>query len=472
MSEQLLRRFTAANIDNEIYIYLIPWMVDEIRKYAIIFHEWQQRNMKHDDKRFIDELAQNYIDFLFPPEYFPDNMILTTKITDYLKTRISNFNRNSHYVQIFHAVHSNQTGNDIEPNYFKNLGNLKNRILAAYLRVHINKDMPINDFRDKIGYKDKKKRLALSKANYGSINDEVLKTFPINRFPLKQNIKNYSLHTIAPKDTYMMDLMFDNHNEFCYLVLINVNTRKLYVRQTNIQKDEKDNSAKTAPKVKAALIAITREIHKNHKEIKYLKGDDEGAFQSELLTTYYAQNNIKFLRVIREALTRYPNFMKNNKMAESIQNKSKVKQTSLNIIDRVIRTIRDIAYNMELEFIEPEDMENIVWQYNNAPHKTLSKYAGQPVSPNDVDKNEELEKFIIKRIDEENYNILSKPSFSLKPNQPVKVYNERYDKTKRRTEFEPLDWHVYKRIGPFGLYKLRTNDGQEEIKSRYQIDYI
>ena len=47
----------------------------------------------------------------------------------------------------------------------------------------------------------------------------------------------------------------------------------------------------------------------------------------------------------------------------------------------------------------------IVDLYNNAPHDTLSKFACQLVSPNEVDSKPELEEFIVRRIQQENFNI-------------------------------------------------------------------
>jgi len=51
-----------------------------------------------------------------------------------------------------------------------------------------------------------------------------------SKFPIKDN-KRFYLHTIAPKGTFIIDLMFENR-QFCYLIAINVNTRKLWVEPT------------------------------------------------------------------------------------------------------------------------------------------------------------------------------------------------------------------------------------------------
>ena len=123
---------------------------------------------------------------------------------------------------------------------------------------------------------------------------------------------------------------------------------------------------------------------------------------------------------------------------------------------------------MKVGIIEPNIMPMIVWQYNNAPHKTLSKYAGKSVSPNDVDNDEELEAFIVRRIQQDNFNIMNQPGYNLKEGLKVKVYNNRSSMAKRRSEIEPGDWKVNQRIG--SLFELiDENTGETELKSRYQI---
>ena len=72
---------------------------------------------------------------------------------------------------------------------------------------------------------------------------------------------------------------------------------------------------------------------------------------------------------------------------------------------------------MRVPIITPKIMNIIVWQYNNAPHSTLSKYAGQPVSPNDVDSNPDLEAFIVRCIQQD--NIINSSNFNIKPGVKV-----------------------------------------------------
>ena len=77
-----------------------------------------------------------------------------------------------------------------------------------------------------IGYKNLKKKIALMNINYSGISVKEIKNekpihekISINSFPLKEN-KKYYLHTIAPRYSYIIDLMFENHNQYVYLVAI------------------------------------------------------------------------------------------------------------------------------------------------------------------------------------------------------------------------------------------------------------
>ena len=84
-------------------------------------------------------------------------------------------------------------------------------------------------------------------------------------------------------------------------------------------------------------------------------------------------------------------------------NKTEPMHTSLAIIDRVTRTICDIAFNLKIGIIRLQAMKKIVDLYNNAPHKTLSKYAGFAVTPTMVQNDEKLESYIVRKIMQHNY---------------------------------------------------------------------
>ena len=157
--------------------------------------------------------------------------------------------------------------------------------------------------------------------------------------------------------------------------------------------------------------------------------------------------------------------MQNLNMVKAI--KSEPSHSSLGIIDRVIRTIRDLAFKLQIGFITPEAMNYIVKLYNAAPHRTLSKYAGMYVSPNDVDKYDELERYIVRRMHQDNYNTMSKAGFNIPVGTKVNVFNERNAMAKRRSDIEPGQWTVSKHDGV--LFELKNNKNEKQLRSRYQI---
>jgi 2-iminoacetate synthase ThiH len=71
--------------------------------------------------------------------------------------------------------------------------------------------------------------------------------------------------------------------------------------------------------------------------------------------------------------------------------KNEAQHRKLGIVDRVIRTIRDIAFAQHWETISPAEMKYITREYNNAPHKTLSELMGFDISPNMAEGNTALQ---------------------------------------------------------------------------------
>lgn len=189
----------------------------------------------------------------------------------------------------------------------------------------------------------------------------------------------------------------------------------------------------------------------------------------EIYKTKYFEHpgtTVDFTPVKRQVMGAYPDYMKD----EQKQVKTDPLLGSLGIIDRVIRTIRDMAYNMYVGNITPGIMNEIVRQYNNAPHKTLSKYAGFSVSPKMAQEDPQLEEFIVRRICQENYNIMSSKGFSIQKGTKVKVYNETDKMLKRRSINQPGEFTVdgFNR----GLYKVVSKNNTVQWLPRYRIAHL
>ena len=318
-------------------------------------------------------------------------------------------------------------------------------------------------FTGLIGFKSSDKVKALQKIKHDLKPNNQQKS----SFPLKKNIKEYQLHKVSSKDSYLIDLLFIYH--LCYLVAININTRYLYVKLTNIEFNEGVFSKKDKKSSKQYLNAL-RAMIDNGMKVKYLSGDGEKAFNSTEAQQFYLTHGIVFKSVPRQISGAYPDYMK---LEQNQGNKTSPLHSSLGLIDRVIRTIRNLAYNMNIGLITPNVMNEIVYQYNNAPHKTLSKYAGYSVSPQQVQDDPELEKFIVRKIIQENYNIQHSNDFQLKEGTNVKVYNETNSMMKRRSVIQPGVFTV-KGFNK-GLYDVEGKvNGKNTIQRlpRYKIAHI
>ena len=298
-----------------------------------------------------------------------------------------------------------------------------------------------------------------------------IETTTTTYFPLKENLKKYQLHKVARRGTYIIDLVFVG--KLCYLFAINVNTRYLFVELMNevLFNDNATDEEKTLRvsvrdiKTATTFIKTLQKLIRDGMRVMYLQGDGEKAFNSDYAWRFYAAHNITFTEVPRMKVNVYPDFMKNKDDKDTTD----PLHGSLGILDRVVRTIRDMAYNMEVKDITPGIMKSLVSQYNESTHGTLSKYAGMDVSPAMVQDDEELEEFICRRICQDNYNIMSQRGFNLDQGTSVKIYNEKDSMSKRRSVIQPGKYYIkgFKN----GLYEVVDDKNRSQMVPRYRIDY-
>jgi hypothetical protein len=275
-----------------------------------------------------------------------------------------------------------------------------------------------------------------------------------NAFPIKQQQKRFSLHHFMPPNSYMVDIAFFNdfeNNTLAFLILVNVNTRKAYAGLLNgVEVDERGSikllkNSKTETQYLQTLCKI---LNDNKVKLDYLKGDGEKAFTSKLVNKFYKQAEAVFVSVPLS-------FGHSN-------------HTSLAIIDRVIRTIRDALYNMGIDYMNPELMQEILRQYNEKPHRTLSEVFNTPVAPNDV--TPEMELSLIRNAKQRNWKTLNQGNFKLKAGSKVLVYNDLDPMVKRRSLVRKFEYEV---VGfKNGLYTIRGPEGKLHRVSRYKLKTI
>ena len=317
------------------------------------------------------------------------------------------------------------------------------------------------------------------KSLYKSQNDyeKALKNIqPLNNFSIKENKKKYHLKACSTiRHTFIGDLFFQGRY-FAYLLLINVNTRKAYFYTLHQKKPTKtiidvDNETTTETyeyineimkdtnKMKEAFTNILKQT-----PINVLEFDGEKAIASINFQNWLNRNKIKFI---------------------ALQPGS---HTSTALMDRLCRTIRDIASNMGYEYINENIMKEIINIYNNAPHKTLTKILYNSdsasahlspyvlrntypngISPNDVDKNEALETLFVENCLRYNAYIKSSDDYVLMPGDKVRIYNKNIDSTfptgiNKSNKRSILSKEIYTVIEKKGnLFKIKDNTKNIEI---------
>ena len=270
--------------------------------------------------------------------------------------------------------------------------------------------------------------------NY-KIGKDIDKNTVKNSFPIRKN-KKFMLNRVGKLNEYMEDIMFEG--KYAYLVLININTRYLCVEPLNTKHGDKylKNNTKSSKAYLTAIREINKRLNKiisnkksySTRKIKYLFGDGELCFNSKEAWKYYSSYNIKFNPVSR---------------IDGENGKSYPIHTGLSIVDRVIRTIRDMAYNLNLNIINPADMVYIVDYYNKSSHKTLSKFANFPVSPEMVQNDIELEKYIIFNMVKDNYNKINNTDYKLNKGQIITVYNPKNNTMDKKRNITKPDKYVF-----------------------------
>ena len=295
---------------------------------------------------------------------------------------------------------------------------------------------------------------------------------PLSQFSIKENKRKYHLKACSKtKYSFIGDVFFQS-DKFAYLLLINVNTRKAYyyplgnnydpiqtVIDADTGKEIKTFNQSTAPKKDIdSMKKAFNEILKQTK-INVLSFDGEASISSQEFQNYLYEHHIHFIPLKPGS------------------------HTSTALIDRLCRTIRDIAFNMGYDAIDNQAMNKIIQIYNSAPHKTLTKILNGKykfkygISPNDM--NDELETAFVEQCLKYNALIKSQDDYYLKPGDKVRIYNKNlsdklfegsYNKTNKRSV---LSKDIYIVQGYEGnLIKLSKGDGEIIYKPRRDLQLI
>ena len=223
----------------------------------------------------------------------------------------------------------------------------------------------IIDFIHNCPYRDVNKIQALIQQKFGiKLHTQFIQKYipKLNNFNESQSKKKYNFKIVSSPGTYIGDIFFPFGNKVAFLLLIESNTRKAYAYQLgditekeiiNVDDEKYERqiiASKTGLKTTVSLIkAFNKFLNDDHYAVRYLKFDGESGINNDKFQEFLAENNIKFIAVKKENIN------------------------SLSLINRLCRTLRDIAYNMNINIIDQNMMNKVLDIYNNAPHKSITK---------------------------------------------------------------------------------------------------
>ena len=401
-------------------------------------------NLINEQKRKIDESEQ-----------------LMNKLKNYV---LMNPNRDKTLLKF--DLHEKREYNKLLPNHKIELDDYINN-KRKIKTITIKKNEDINDFLQNPPTRDLQNNIKLFEYFFNrKPSDYEIQLLNIHepQFNIRKQIKKYQFKTYSRIPGGFIGDIFFNKSKFACLLLININTRKAYAYALNnvevyeVNPDSKGSQIKpiggqndygnqlytitystTNKKTTSNLINVFKQFLNDidHK-ITSLRFDNESAVKSKQFQTMLRNNGIKFVPVVEGS------------------------HTSLSLIDRLCRTIRDISYNMGIKILTQNDINKVLNVYNNMYHSSLSKILAKKITPNEVNNSPELEQQIINYCIDYNKQLkVLHPEIELQVGQICKVYQP-FDKFKKRRRLLKKDY--YKIVNKTGnIYTVQNTRNNKKI---------
>ena len=296
-------------------------------------------------------------------------------------------------------------------------------------------------------YQDKRHERVLFKNAFRTktgINNKVSTTHTF-----KDNPKIY-MHQVFEPDTWMCDII--NLGKYSnrpvgYFLFVHCNSRYVVLSVGSLQDYDEDiyEFLPTGIKSTSLWLDTMRKILNEHNSgtphrISTLITDYEPGWKSNVANSFYEEHHIK-----HEAI-----------------NVSQEGHYRLGILDRAVRTLRDMIYNTNIDVDNPIEIQRLIRIYNETKHSTLSKYLNAPTRPVDVFLNTSLEAQLIQELKSQNYLIMTRPDYDIPDGSEVvvkQIYANNLDKH-RRSE-RPGRWIVVDHFG--NRYKVKNIDNGDVI---------
>lgn len=359
-------------------------------------------------------------------------------------------NRNKDKTLLKFDLHAKKEYDKLLPNHKIELDNYINES-RKIKTIIIKKNDEIDDFLQNPPTRDLQNNVKLFEYFFNrKPSDYEIQLLNIHEpyFNVRKQIKRYQFKTYSRIPGGFIGDIFFNKSKFACLLLININTRKAYAYALNNVEikpiGQNDYGSKeytitystTNKKTTTNLINVFKQFLNDidHK-ITSLRFDNESAIKSKQFQTMLRNNKIKFIPVVEGS------------------------HTSLSLIDRLCRTIRDISYNTKTKILTQNDINKVLNVYNNMYHSSLSKMTNKKITPNEVNENPELEQQIINYCIDYNKQLkVLHPEIELQVGQICKVYQP-FDKFKKRRRLLKKDYYkiVNKTGNIYTVQNVRNN---------------
>ena len=238
------------------------------------------------------------------------------------------------------------------------------------------------------------------------------------------------LHMTFPPNTWIADIVSFGHylNKPTYWYLfIHGNSRYAILKPASLNtvESEEDIYEFKPYDVKNAFnwVKTLTDLINQGIKISMLITDYETAWRGKEANRFYLQHNIQ-----HEAV-----------------NVSVYGHNRMGILDRFVRTLRDMIQTANIDENDPNKLLELVDIYNRTQHRTLTKYLRKPTTPQQVLNDEELETQLTRAISSDNWSISHQPWYKIPVGKKVVVKetrNKAFSKVRGsalRDEWEVID---------------------------------
>ena len=255
--------------------------------------------------------------------------------------------------------------------------------------------------------------------------------------------RNRQLKQIQPLDTWIIDFIqfpSETNGVLWFLLFCEFNSRYLVIFPLNKIISNESYEQRGGRAITKDFLNIFDKFIEENTPAKLI-GDSDKVFTSNAVKDLLNQADIKY----------------------EFKPSNETNHIHTSILDRTVRTLRDMLFNLKIKTVSPNDIKNLVHIYNNTRHMTLSKILGFPATPQMLHKNQSLQLLFIRRLRSANWLKMKSKGYVIENSSNVFVRAKYNTFEKKRAKVKQ---DIYEVIGHKGaMYELKNNKTGEKIEA-------